>query len=266
MWPPPSLSISAAWTATSTGDLVGRYAQRAALVWAGDTRARPRCTSSFSALAATGFRQCRDSLNTIAATNELSLSAASGHARSFTFSSGSALSREMSRPETRLARPLLDARRTTPASSVCTRIVPALGLVARSGRTRRSRCRGRPWPRTAGGPCDVGGRIGRRGSQRGAAAVRGCGRSRRRRPGAHVGPVRVDDRGRVLLEQLTADDQNQFVLVRPRAAPRWSWSPSFDEPRPAVQLRDVAQLLPRASASAVGSGRNAASTSQNWRK
>ena len=76
--------------------------------------------------------------------------------------------------------------------------------------------------------------------------------------------VRVDDRGRVLLQQLAADHQHDLLLVVARLLAVVVVA-ELGDTRPAVQLRDVAERLLGLLSRRPGSGR-APDTSQNWRK
>ena len=121
-------SISAAWTATSTGDWYARYAHRAALIGAAASTARSsaRC-SSFSASSGSVVGSRLNGLSAIAATNPPSAVPMVGHAMSFTVSGGSVLSASMSNPNRGSPGALLDAEE--PAGVVVgVRPVAALGL------------------------------------------------------------------------------------------------------------------------------------------
>ena len=118
--------------------------------------------------------------------------------------------RDSSRPKRGSPGPLLDDEEP---AGIVVRVLPgaALGLVDRSGRSRRSRCRDRPWPRRAGcASCCAAGAAPRRpsswSSMRGLVEVdRAVGLARPQRV------LGVDHRGRVFLEQLAADDQHGLL-------------------------------------------------------
>ena len=55
--------------------------------------------------------------------------------------------------------------------------------------------------------------------------------------------LREDHRGRILLEQLAADDEHRLLRRSRRALARLLWSPSFEAGGPAVQLGNVVELL-----------------------